>query len=235
MVGPGGSVAPFSKVGPRCVVEAGARVGVDVRIDEDGVVASNASLRHCDIGARGFVQQNAAIGSDGFGFHHVRFSDNSVSGRDAGAGERKPAPTARTTKKKPQTLRVSIGADCEIGANSAVDRGSWRDTAIGDGTKLDNLVQIGHNARIGRNVLLCGGVAIGGSAVVGDETVMGGKSAARDHVTICAGARIAAKAGVTRDITEKGDYAGYPAVPATRWKREIARRARAARKEGVLF
>jgi len=124
--------------------------------------------------------------------------------------------------KKPQALRVRIMHGVEIGANSCVDRGSWRDTYIGEHTKLDNMVQIGHNAVIGRGCLLCAHCAIGGSAELGDWVVMGGKAAVKDHVSVVSKVRIAAKAGVTHSLTVPGDYAGFPAVPAHLWRRRAA-------------
>eukprot|EP00850_Spirogloea_muscicola_P022024 SM000273S10234 [mRNA] locus=s273:108537:116439:+ [translate_table: standard] len=111
-----------------------------------------------------------------------------------------------------QLLRVIIGDDVEVGANSCIDRGSWRDTVIGDCVKIDNLVQIGHNVVIGRCCLLCGQVGLGGSSTLGDYVILGGKAGVADHMSICSKVRVAAKAGVMRDITEPGDYAGFPAL-----------------------
>ena len=95
-------------------------------------------------------------------------------------------------------------------------------TATGDHTKIDNLVQIGHNVWIGSSCLLCAHSALGGSATLGDYVVMGGKSAVADHVKICSRVRLAACSGVTKHITEPGDYAGWPAQPAQAWRREVA-------------
>jgi UDP-3-O-[3-hydroxymyristoyl] glucosamine N-acyltransferase LpxD len=89
----------------------------------------------------------------------------------------------------------------EIGANTCVDRGSWRDTTIGNGTKMDNLCQIGHNVSIGRACILCGDVALGGSATVGDRVILAGKSAVKDHTAVCSDVRVGAKSGVVFDIT----------------------------------
>jgi UDP-3-O-[3-hydroxymyristoyl] glucosamine N-acyltransferase LpxD len=200
--------APGAVAGARIRLGPGACVGPESNLGADVVMHAHAAVKHCDVGDGAVLHQHASAGDDGFGF----FVDENE------------ATCVKCVKKKPQTLRVNVGARCEIGAGSRVDRGSWRDTVLGSNTKLDNLVHVGHNARIGANVLLCGGVAIGGSAEVGDFVAMGGKSAARDHVSICAGARIAAKAGVTRDILKPGDYAGFPAVPAARWRRDVARR-----------
>lgn len=194
--------APGAVAGARTRLGPGACVGPESNLGADVMMHAHAAVKHCDVGDGAVLHQHASAGDDGFGFFT---EENEV-------------------KKKPQTRRVVVGARCEIGAGSRVDRGSYRDTVLGSNTKLDNLVHVGHNARIGANVLLCGGVAIGGSAEVGDFVAMGGKSAARDHVSICAGARIAAKAGVTHSILKPGDYAGFPAVPAARWRRDVARR-----------
>ena len=94
-------------------------------------------------------------------------------------------------------------------------------TAAGDHTKIDNLVQIGHNVWIGSSCLLCAHSALGGSATLGDYVVMGGKSAVADHVQVCSRVRLAACSGVTKAITEPGDYAGFPAQPAAAWRREV--------------
>ncbi|EFJ09514.1 hypothetical protein SELMODRAFT_447658 [Selaginella moellendorffii] len=118
-------------------------------------------------------------------------------------------------------LRVKIGNSVEIGANSSIDRGSWRDTVIGDNTKLDNLVQIGHNVVIGCDCMICGQVGIAGSCTLGDNVVLGGQAGVADHIEIASKVRIAAKSGVTSNITEPGDYAGFPAVPVKQWRESV--------------
>uniref|UniRef100_N1QYG4 UDP-3-O-(3-hydroxymyristoyl) glucosamine N-acyltransferase n=1 Tax=Aegilops tauschii TaxID=37682 RepID=N1QYG4_AEGTA len=115
-------------------------------------------------------------------------------------------------KKKPQELYARIGDNVEIGANTCIDRGSWRDTMIGDDTKIDNLVQIGHNVVIGNCCMICGQVGIAGSATLGDYVVLGGRVAIRDHVSIASKVRLAANSLVTKDIQEPGDYGGFPAL-----------------------
>nr|GMC83746.1 probable UDP-3-O-acylglucosamine N-acyltransferase 2, mitochondrial [Ipomoea batatas] len=121
-------------------------------------------------------------------------------------------------------LNVRIGAHVEIGANTCIDRGrsSWRDTVIGDHSKIDNLVQIGHNVVIGKNCMLCGQVGIAGSVTIGDYVTMGGRVAIRDHVCIASKVRLAANSCVTKDINEPGDYGGFPAVPIREWRRQVA-------------
>nr|GEW46768.1 probable UDP-3-O-acylglucosamine N-acyltransferase 2, mitochondrial [Tanacetum cinerariifolium] len=118
---------------------------------------------------------------------------------------------------------VCIGQDgdnVEIGANSCIDRGSWRDTTIGDHSKIDNLVQIGHNVVIGKCCILCGQVGIAGSVTMGDYVTLGGRVGVRDHVTIVSKVRLAAASCVTKDITKPGDYGGFPAVPIREWRRQ---------------
>jgi UDP-3-O-[3-hydroxymyristoyl] glucosamine N-acyltransferase LpxD len=101
--------------------------------------------------------------------------------------------------------------------------------STGDETKIDNLVQIGHNVLIGRRCLICAHSALGGSSELGDYCVMGGKSAVADHVSVCSRVRLAAKCGVTKHITEAGDYGGFPAQPAARWRRMVAAANRSQR------
>jgi UDP-3-O-[3-hydroxymyristoyl] glucosamine N-acyltransferase LpxD len=189
------------------------------------MIGVHASVENCRLGAGCVVHSGVRIGADGFGF----FVD-----AETGA-----------VRKKPQLLRVLIGDGVEIGAGSCIDRGSWRDTRLGDHTKVDNLVQIGHNVHIGRSSLICAHSALGGSSELGDYCVMGGRSAVADHVHVCSHVRLAAKAGVTKHITAAGDYAGFPAQPVRLWRREMAamravalerlvlqRASRRARREG---
>ena len=122
-------------------------------------------------------------GQDGFGFYAAE--------RVGNADGQSFAPP----EKKPQELRGIIGADVEIGANSTVDRGSWRDTVIGDGTKIDNLVQIGHNVHIGNSCLICAQVGIAGSTTLGQGVQVGGQAGVAQHLYVGDAARIAAKWG----------------------------------------
>ncbi|KAA8519989.1 hypothetical protein F0562_014245 [Nyssa sinensis] len=129
--------------------------------------------------------------------------------------------------KKLQILKANIGNQVEIGANTCVDRGSWRDTIIGDHSKIDNLVQIGHNVVIGKNCMLCGQVGIAGSVTIGDYVTLGGRVAVCDHVSIVSKVRLAANSCVTKDINEPGDYGGFPAIPIHEWRRQVATHRRA--------
>uniref|UniRef100_A0A2P2KIM0 Uncharacterized protein n=1 Tax=Rhizophora mucronata TaxID=61149 RepID=A0A2P2KIM0_RHIMU len=124
--------------------------------------------------------------------------------------------------KKPQLLNARIGNHVEVGSNTCIDRGSWRDTVIGDHTKIDNLVQIGHNVIIGKSCMLCGQVGIAGSVTIGDYVSMGGRVAVRDHVSIASKVRLAANSCVTKDISKHGDYGGFPAAPIHEWQRQVA-------------
>ena len=189
-----------AQVGANARISAGCVVGPAVSVGESTTLGYNVVLQNCSVGESCTLHPGVCVGQDGFGF-----LENS-------SGE---------IVKKPQLLRVQIGNHVEIGANSCIDRGSWRDTVIGDYTKIDNLVQIGHNASIGRGCMLCGQVGIAGSATIGDYVVIGGKAGVSDHVTVASRIRIAAKSGVMSDIDAPGDYAGFPAVPAREWRKQM--------------
>ncbi|XP_013644432.1 probable UDP-3-O-acylglucosamine N-acyltransferase 1, mitochondrial isoform X1 [Brassica napus] len=166
-------------------------VGPSVKIGPSTKIGYNVSVSNCSIGELCVIHNGVCVGQDGFGFY-VDDQGNMV--------------------KKPQALNVKIGNRVEIGANTCIDRGSWRETVIGDDTKIDNLVQIGHNVVIGKSCLLCGQVGIAGSAEIGDYVVLGGRVAVRDHVSIVSKVRLAANSCVTKSITEPGDFGGFPAV-----------------------
>src|SRR5581483_4809207 len=129
----------------------------------------------------------------------------------------------------PQTRRVIIQDDVEIGANSAIDRGATRDTVIGEGTKIDNLVQIAHNCTIGRHCLIAAQVGIAGSVTVGDFVMMAGQVGVSDHLTIGPGAVLGGKAGVMANVPPGARWAGFPAEPAIYWKRRAVAHRRAVR------
>jgi UDP-3-O-[3-hydroxymyristoyl] glucosamine N-acyltransferase len=124
--------------------------------------------------------------------------------------------------KVPQIGRVIIQDDVEIGANSTIDRGALSDTVIGEGTKIDNLVQIGHNVVIGRHCVLAGLIGISGSTVLEDFVVMGGQSGCVGHIRIGAGAQIAGGSGISRSVPPGERWGGSPAQPIDKWSREIA-------------
>ena len=195
-------------------LRAGCVVGAGVQIGEHTILGVHASVENCRIGARCTLHSGVRIGADGFGFL---------------IGE------GGVVHKKPQELSVILGEGVEIGAGSCVDRGSWRDTCVGDNTKIDNLVQIGHNVLIGRASLICAQSSMGGSSQLGDNCVMGGRSAIADHVRVGSRIRLAANSGVTKHLLEPGDYAGFPAQPAAQWRREVVTLRRASAVRGKAF
>ncbi|XP_045799083.1 probable UDP-3-O-acylglucosamine N-acyltransferase 2, mitochondrial isoform X1 [Trifolium pratense] len=197
----GAIVHSQSVVASNVRIGSGTVVGPSVSIAHSTQIGFNVSLSNCSIGDSCVIHNGVCIGQDGFGFY-VDGDGNMV--------------------KKPQTLNVIIGNNVEIGANTCIDRGSWRDTFIGDNSKIDNLVQIGHNVVIGKNCMLCGQVGIAGSATIGDYVTMGGRVAVRDHVSIASKVRLAALSCVTKNITEPGDYGGFPAVSIHKWRRQVA-------------
>ncbi|XP_021719637.1 probable UDP-3-O-acylglucosamine N-acyltransferase 2, mitochondrial isoform X2 [Chenopodium quinoa] len=201
----GAVVHPKATLGANVHVGSGAVIGPSVTVGHSTTLGYNVALSNCSIGDLCVIHSGVCIGQDGFGF----FVDEHGN-----------------MAKKPQTLYARIGNHVEIGANSCVDRGSWRDTTIGDYTKIDNLVQIGHNAIIGKSCILCGQVGIAGSVTIGDYVTLGGRVAVRDHVSIVSKARLAAISCVTKDIKEPGDYGGFPAVPVQQWRRQLAAQRR---------
>ncbi|KAK7253185.1 hypothetical protein RIF29_37697 [Crotalaria pallida] len=206
----GAVVHSHSVVGPNVRIASGTVVGPSVTISHSTSIGFNVALSNCCIGDSCVIHNGVCIGQDGFGFY-VDADGNMI--------------------KKPQTLNVIVGNHVEIGANTCIDRGSWRDTVIGDNTKIDNLVQIGHNVVIGKNCMLCGQVGIAGSATIGDYVTMGGRVAVRDHVSIASKVRLAAISCVTKDIKEPGDYGGFPAVSIHKWRKQVASSFRTPFKE----
>jgi UDP-3-O-[3-hydroxymyristoyl] glucosamine N-acyltransferase len=192
-VGAGATVEAGARVGDRCQLLGHAFVGEGVVIGDDTVVYPNVTLYPgVRIGSRVRIHGGTVIGSDGFGF-------------DRGADG--------VQHKIPQVGSVEIGDDVEIGANCAVDRATLGVTRIGDGTKIDNLVQIGHNCTIGKHCCLIGQVGLSGSVTLGDCCVLAGQAGVADHVRIADNAVVGAQAGVHRDLPP-GNWLGSPAIPA---------------------
>jgi UDP-3-O-[3-hydroxymyristoyl] glucosamine N-acyltransferase len=187
------------EIGRDCIIGAGTVIGRGVQIGNNAVIGSHVSISHALIGDRVHIFSGARIGQDGFGF----------IGSPAGHF------------KIPQLGRVIIQDGVEIGANTCIDRGSLTDTVIGEGTKIDNLVQIGHNNRIGRHCILAAEVGLSGSIEFGDFVVLGGQVGVADHVKIGSGTQIAAKSGVTGDLAGGQVYGGFPAKPIGQWRREM--------------
>jgi UDP-3-O-[3-hydroxymyristoyl] glucosamine N-acyltransferase len=192
-IGPFVTIGPRSRIGARTVVLANVSIGADVTIGDDGLIYSGVRIGDLvTIGARAIIHFNAAIGSDGFSF---------VPGGKGGMPARVHSLGA-----------VAIGDDVEIGANTTIDRATLETTRIGDGTKIDNLVQIAHNVQIGRSCLICGMVGISGSVEIGDGVLLGGGVGIADHVKIGKGAMVAAGSGVGTNIAAGIKVSGYPAM-----------------------
>jgi UDP-3-O-[3-hydroxymyristoyl] glucosamine N-acyltransferase len=204
-------IGPRAQIGAGTVIAAGAVIGPDVCIGRDCAIGAGSTIVHALIGDRVIIHPGVRIGQDGFGY----------------------LPSARGHQKIPQVRRVVIQDDVEIGANTTIDRGGTRDTVIGEGTKIDNLVQIGHNCSIGRSCLIVSQVGISGSVTIGDFAVLAGQVGVADHITIGAGAVLGGKAGVMTDVPSGARWGGFPAEPGLDWKRGITlmrRMVRNARK-----
>jgi UDP-3-O-[3-hydroxymyristoyl] glucosamine N-acyltransferase len=204
-------IGPRAEIGAATLIGAGTVIGPNVHIGRDCAVGPGVSIIHSLLGDRVIVHPGCRIGQDGFGY---------LAGA---AGHR----------KIPQIGRVIIQDDVEIGANTTIDRGAMSDTVIGEGTKIDNLVQIAHNVQIGRHCVLASQTGISGSAVIGDNVMTGGQVGIADHVTIGAGAALGAKAGVMHDAPAGARWVGAPAKPVKQFFREVAELERLAAQRGA--
>lgn len=208
-IDPGAVIGPRAEIGTGTTIAASAMIGPDVRIGRECTIGAGAAIVHALIGDRVIVHSGARIGHDGYGY---------IAG-------------PKGQEKIPQIGRVIIQDDVEIGANTTIDRGSFRDTVIGEGSKIDNLVQIGHNALIGRHCILAGQAGVAGSATIGDHAVLGGKAGIADQLTIGEGAVIAGASAVTMDVPAGERWGGYPAIPAREWLRGFTLLRRMVRRE----
>lgn len=202
-IGPQSVIGARARIGARAVIGPGCVVGEDAMVAEDvRLVARVTVLERVEIGARSVLHPGAVVGSEGFGY----------------------APEGRTWVHVPQVGTVRIGADVEIGANTTIDRGALGDTVIGEGVKIDNLVQIGHNCSIGPHSALAGCVGLAGSSHVGARCRLGGGVGLAGHLTLCDDVTVTAYTLVTGDIIEPGVYSGgVPAEPAADWRRVVGR------------
>ncbi|HEX4889296.1 MAG TPA: UDP-3-O-(3-hydroxymyristoyl)glucosamine N-acyltransferase [Alphaproteobacteria bacterium] len=222
MVDPRARLGADVHVAPGAVIEAGAEIGAGSYIGPNAVIGAQvcigvnawigalASVGCALIGDNVTLHPGVRIGQDGFGF----------------------APDPGGFIKVPQLGRVIIQDNCDIGANTTIDRGTGSDTVIGEGTWIDNLVQIAHNVRIGRRCIIAAQTGISGSTEIGDFVMIGGQAGLTGHLKIGDGAMIAAQSGVMRDVGARERVAGSPAMPAKQHFREVASLARMAKLRG---
>ncbi|HEU4850730.1 MAG TPA: UDP-3-O-(3-hydroxymyristoyl)glucosamine N-acyltransferase [Telluria sp.] len=211
VVAPGARVDPSAHVGPFVTIEEGAQIaagvviGAGCFIGREAVIGEGTYLfpnvtfhAKCIIGKRGILHSGAVIGTDGFGF----------------------ANEGGVYIKIPQTGRVVIGDDVDIGANTTVDRGALADTVVEDGVKLDNQIQIAHNCHIGAHTAMAGCVGVAGSTRIGKHCTFGGAAMINGHIEIADHVHVTAATMVPNSIREPGQYTGYfPIAPNREWER----------------
>ncbi|MBX3385824.1 MAG: UDP-3-O-(3-hydroxymyristoyl)glucosamine N-acyltransferase [Phycisphaeraceae bacterium] len=214
-IGPNSVVGPRTRLGEHTVLHANVTLGADVEIGPASVLFPGVVIYdRCRIGAKTILHANVVVGADGFGY--------------------RPDPQGRGLIKIPHVGNVEIGSMVEIGSGTCIDRGKYGATSIGDGTKIDNLVQIGHNCRIGRACVICGLAGLAGSVTIGDGAVVAGKAGVADNVTIGPRATVTALAGILGDVPEGKVYSGYPGQPHSMFMRMQVVMKRLAEYEGVL-
>ncbi|MCZ4053723.1 UDP-3-O-(3-hydroxymyristoyl)glucosamine N-acyltransferase [Oxalobacter sp. OxGP1] len=211
VIDPSAKVAPSATIGPFVTIEAGAEIGENCLIEAGCFIGKHAKvgagchffprvvfMYGCEIGERGVLRPGAVIGCEGFGF----------------------ANEDGVWIKIPQTGRVVIGNDVQIGANTTVDRGALSDTIIENGVKLDNQIQIGHNCHIGENSAMAGCVGVAGSAIFGKNCTVGGAAMIGGHLTIADRVHITAASVVQSSVKEAGVYSGfYPLAKHAEWEK----------------
>ena len=208
-IDPGAEIGPLACVGARSRIGPGAIVGPGCVIGEDCVVGPGSRLvarvtlvRRVRLGERVLVHPGAVLGADGFGL----------------------AMDAGRWIKVPQQGGVVVGDDCEIGANTTIDRGAIEDTVLGEDVRLDNQIQIAHNVRIGAHTAMAGCVAVAGSTTIGRYCLIGGAAGIVGHISICDRVTITAMALVTASIDAPGEYSsGTPLMDNRSWRRSAAR------------
>jgi UDP-3-O-[3-hydroxymyristoyl] glucosamine N-acyltransferase len=201
-IGPKVCIGRDVQLGERVVIHAGSVIGDGVVIGDDSTIYPNVTIYHgCKLGQRVIIHSGTVIGADGFGF----------------------APEGKQWIKIPQIGAVSIGDDVEIGANTTVDRGALDDTVIGDGCKIDNLVQVAHNCNIGPYSVLAGCTGIAGSSTLGEHCIVGGAGMISGHVTLAPGTVISGGSLVMKNITQPGLYTSvFPIDSHDEWVRNAA-------------
>lgn len=188
------------KIGAGVIIEANSVISENVTIGDQTHIGSNATISHADIGNSCQIHPGVRIGQRGFGF----------------------AMSPKGHVEVPQLGRVVIGYGCEIGANTTIDRGAGPDTIIGDGTRIDNLVQIGHNVQTGTNCVIVAQSGISGSTKLGHFAVIAAQVGIAGHLKIDDGAVCVARAGVMRDVGKKEHVGGTPAIPHKQWLKQQA-------------
>lgn len=216
-LGEGVTIGPFSMIGAGARIGAGTRiashvsVGAGVQIGAEGRLHAGVRLQPgCRIGDRFVAQPGAVIGGDGFSFVTEQVS-NPEKAKATGGAERLDTPGAAPWVKIESLGGVEIGDDVEIGANSTIDAGTIRATRIGNGTKVDNLVQVGHNVIVGQDCLLCGQTGIAGSCEIGDRVVLGGQTGVGDHHRIGDDVVTGAGTMILSNVARGSVLLGYPA------------------------
>jgi len=194
----GAAIGAGCYIGPGVVIGTSTKLYPNVTVLDDSSIGSETIIwsgtvirERCRIGNHCIIHPNVTIGADGFGF--------------------RPSPDGQGIVKIPQIGTVKIGDGVEIGAGSCVDRGKFSATMIGDGTKIDNLVQIAHNCKLGRFCVMAGQSGLAGSVTIGDGVMMGGGARVKDHVTIGDGAKLGGNAGATSDVAPGKTVLGVPA------------------------
>lgn len=207
---PSAVIHKTASIGEDCKIGAGCYVGKNVVLGKSVILYPNVTIfdetkigngtvvwsgtvirERCEIGSYCIFHINVSIGADGFGY--------------------RPSEDGRGLVKIPQIGNVVIGNGVEIGANSCVDRGKFSSTIIGDGCKIDNLVQIAHNCIMGRSCIMAGHSGLAGSVTLGDGVIIGGSASIKDHITIHSGAVVGAGSGVMKDVPAGKTVLGYPA------------------------
>jgi UDP-3-O-[3-hydroxymyristoyl] glucosamine N-acyltransferase len=197
-IAPGAVVSSDVIIGSKCLIGANTVILSGVIIGDNTVIGANCTIAYSIIGSNVKIHNGARIGQDGFGF----------------------AQNENINIKMPQLGRVLIKDKVEIGSNCSIDRGTGPDTIIGEGTKLDNLVQIGHNAVLGKNCILVAQSGISGSTHIGNNVIIGGQVGIAGHLKIGNNVRIAAKSGVMKNIKDDMTIGGVPSVPINDWHRQ---------------
>ena len=213
-IDPGAEVGPFTSIGARSRIAAGARIGPGCVVGEDCEVAPGCVLvarvtlvKRVRLGRRVLVHPGAVLGADGFGI----------------ALERAPGDEPHWIKV-PQLGGVRVGDDCEIGANTTIDRGALEDTVLEHDVRLDNQIQVAHNVRVGAHTAMAGCVAVAGSTTIGRYCMIGGAAGIAGHLDICDRVVVTAMSLVTHSIREPGEYSsGTPLMDSRSWRRNAVR------------